>query len=227
MFDEVGEIVNEHVTDTATQDDADCHPQHEIIEVVHRHGCLATPQFCRAEEEPRITPADEDAEDIGEGVPADGEGPELDQHRVEGRIGDDKYRHCEIRFCGTFAPPRSASTSGLAATTPDRHCEAIRCRRRNMTQTSNRFFDEMARLMNDAAGVAQGVRREFDTLLRSQAERILRDLDVVKREEFEAVKEMARLAREEKEALKARIAALEAKPEKLRKKAKSSSQETP
>jgi BMFP domain-containing protein YqiC len=80
-----------------------------------------------------------------------------------------------------------------------------------MTQTSNRFFDEMARLMNDAAGVAQGVRREFDTLFRSQAERILRELDVVPREEFEAVKEMARLAREENEALKARIEALEAK----------------
>jgi len=79
-----------------------------------------------------------------------------------------------------------------------------------MTQTSGRFFDEMARLMNDAAGVAQGVRREFDTLLRNQAERMLRDLDVVKREEFEAVKEMARLAREENEALTARIAALEA-----------------
>ena len=86
-----------------------------------------------------------------------------------------------------------------------------------MTQTSNRFFDEMARLMNDAAGVAQGVRREFDTLFRSQAERILRDLDVVQREEFEAVKEMSRLAREENEALKARIAALEAKAEKPKK----------
>ena len=80
-----------------------------------------------------------------------------------------------------------------------------------MTQTSNRIFDEMARLMNDAAGVAQGVRREFDTLFRGQAERILRDLDVVQREDFEAVKEMARLAREENEALKARIEALEAK----------------
>jgi BMFP domain-containing protein YqiC len=79
-----------------------------------------------------------------------------------------------------------------------------------MTQTSNRFFDEVARLMNDAAGVAQGVRREFDTLMRSQAERIIRDLDLVKREEFEAVKEMARLAREENEALKARVEALEA-----------------
>ena len=80
-----------------------------------------------------------------------------------------------------------------------------------MTQTSNRIFDEMARLMNDAAGVAQGVRREFDSLFRSQAERILRELDVVPREEFEAVREMARLAREENEALKARIEALEAK----------------
>jgi BMFP domain-containing protein YqiC len=80
-----------------------------------------------------------------------------------------------------------------------------------MAQTNNRFFDEVARLMNDAAGVAQGVRREFDTLFRTQAERILNELDVVRREEFEAVKEMARLAREENEALKARIAALEAK----------------
>jgi BMFP domain-containing protein YqiC len=80
-----------------------------------------------------------------------------------------------------------------------------------MTQTNSRIFDEMARLMNDAAGVAQGVRREFDTLFRAQAERILRDLDVVQREDFEAVKEMARLAREENEALRVRIAALEAK----------------
>ena len=80
-----------------------------------------------------------------------------------------------------------------------------------MTQTSGRFFDEIARLMNDAAGVAQGVRREFDTLFKTQAEKWLRDLDLVKREEFEAVKDMARIAREENEALKARIAVLEAK----------------
>jgi len=80
-----------------------------------------------------------------------------------------------------------------------------------MTQTNSRFLDEIARLMNDAAGVAQGVRREFDTLFRTQTDRWLRDLDVVKREEFDAVKDMARLAREENEALKTRIAALEAK----------------
>lgn len=80
-----------------------------------------------------------------------------------------------------------------------------------MTQTTNRFFDEMARLMNDAAGAAQGVRREVETVIRHQLERMLRDLDLVKREEFEVAKDMARLAREENEALKARIAALEAK----------------
>ncbi len=79
-----------------------------------------------------------------------------------------------------------------------------------MVQTTNRFFDEVARLMNDAAGVAQGVRREFETLFKTQAERWLRDLDLVKREEFEAVKDMARIAREENEALKVRVAALEA-----------------
>ena len=80
-----------------------------------------------------------------------------------------------------------------------------------MTQTSNRFFDEIARLMNDAAGAASGVKREVETVVRSQAERILRDLDLVKREKFEAVKDMARLAREENEMLKARIKALEKK----------------
>lgn len=80
-----------------------------------------------------------------------------------------------------------------------------------MVQTTGRLYDEFAKLMNDAVGVAQGVRRELDTVMRAQAERILRELDVVHREEFEAVKEMARLAREENEALKARVAALEAR----------------
>ena len=80
-----------------------------------------------------------------------------------------------------------------------------------MTQTSNRFLDEMARLMNDAAGVADGVRREVQTLVQAQMERILRDMDVVTREEFEAVKEMAAKAREENERLAARLAEVEKK----------------
>src|SRR5215469_2349662 len=106
---------------------------------------------------------------------------------------------------GHFGPCRSKSGSPLS-------CNSSRARRfRKMTQTSNRFFDEIGRLMNDAAGAAQGVKREFDTMWRAQAEKFLRDMDLVKREEFEAVKDMARLAREENEALKARITALEAK----------------
>ena len=80
-----------------------------------------------------------------------------------------------------------------------------------MTQTTSRIFDDFARLMNDAAGVASGVRREAETVMRAQAERILRELDVVTREEFETVKELAAAAREENERLEARLAALEAK----------------
>jgi BMFP domain-containing protein YqiC len=78
-----------------------------------------------------------------------------------------------------------------------------------MTQTSNRFYDQFARLMNDAAGVAQGVRREAGTIVRGQAERVASELDLVKREDFEVVREMARLAREENARLTARIEALE------------------
>ena len=88
-----------------------------------------------------------------------------------------------------------------------------------MTQTNNRFLDEFAKLMTDAAGAAQGMRREFETLMKAQGERILRDMDVVQREEFEAVKEMAAKAREENERLGARIAALEAELAALRGKA--------
>ncbi len=78
-----------------------------------------------------------------------------------------------------------------------------------MTQTSNRIFDELARVMTDAAGAAQGVKREVETLVRAQGERFLRDMDVVSREEFEAVKSMAEKARAENARLETRIAELE------------------
>ena len=80
-----------------------------------------------------------------------------------------------------------------------------------MTQTSNPILDELARMMTDAAGAAQGLKREVVTMARSQGERILREMDVVSREEFEAIKAMAEKARAENEALAARIAALEAR----------------
>jgi BMFP domain-containing protein YqiC len=74
-----------------------------------------------------------------------------------------------------------------------------------------RIFDDMAKLMTDAAGVASGVRREAETAVRTQAERLLAGMNVVSREEFEAVREMAALARDENEALRQKLADLEAK----------------
>jgi BMFP domain-containing protein YqiC len=70
-------------------------------------------------------------------------------------------------------------------------------------------LDEVAKLMTDAAGAAQGVRREVETLMRTQAEKMLDGMDIVKREEFEAVKAMAEKARAENERLAALVAMLE------------------
>jgi BMFP domain-containing protein YqiC len=80
-----------------------------------------------------------------------------------------------------------------------------------MVATNSRFFDELAKLMTNAAGAAQGVRKEVDTLVQGQVERVLNSLDVVKREEFDVVRDMAAKARSENEALAARLAALEEK----------------
>lgn len=80
-----------------------------------------------------------------------------------------------------------------------------------MTQTTNRILDEFAKLMTDAAGAADGIRKEVETVVKSQAERVAQTMDLVKREEFEAVKAMAEKARAENVSLSARIAALEAR----------------
>lgn len=86
-----------------------------------------------------------------------------------------------------------------------------------MTQTNNRLLDEFAKLMTDAAGAAQGMRREMETIMRAQGERLLSSMDLVQREEFEAVKEMAAKAREENAKLAERVATLEAELALLRK----------
>lgn len=78
-------------------------------------------------------------------------------------------------------------------------------------QTRSPFFDDLSRLMTSAAGVAQGARAEAETAFKGFIERWMADNNFVTREEFDAVREMAVLAREENELLKARIAALEAK----------------
>ena len=78
-------------------------------------------------------------------------------------------------------------------------------------QSQNRFFDDLARVASGAVGALGGVRGEIESRLRDQLERVLVGMDLVSREEFEAVKAMAAKAREEQELLQAQIAALEAR----------------
>ena len=78
-------------------------------------------------------------------------------------------------------------------------------------QTRNRFFDDFARLAAGAAGALSGVKSEVEARLREQLERLLAGMDLVDRDEFEAVKAMAAKARAEQESLAARLAALEAR----------------
>ena len=78
-------------------------------------------------------------------------------------------------------------------------------------QTRNKIFDDISQLMTNAMGVAQGAKDEAETAMKGMVDRFLADRDFVTREEFDAVRAMAQKAREENEALKARIEALEAK----------------
>lgn len=84
-----------------------------------------------------------------------------------------------------------------------------------MSNGPNRILDEFAKLVTDAAGAAQGVRREVETAFRAQAERLLNSMEIVQREEFEAVRDMAIKARAENKKLTARIDALEARIQEL------------
>ncbi|WP_179380206.1 accessory factor UbiK family protein [Jannaschia marina] len=77
-------------------------------------------------------------------------------------------------------------------------------------QTRNRIMDDIGQLMTNAMGVAQGAKEEAETAMKSMLDRWMADRDFVTREEFDAVRAMAQKAREENEALKARLDALEA-----------------
>jgi BMFP domain-containing protein YqiC len=76
-----------------------------------------------------------------------------------------------------------------------------------MSQGS-RIFDELGRLMNDAAGVADGMRREIETIVRSQVQRFIADMDLVKREDYDALRELVAAQGDEIATLKKDIAAL-------------------
>src|SRR5580658_408567 len=107
--------------------------------------------------------------------------------------------HLRPKAARATYPARPASSAGALPELPA------------MPQTQSKFFDDLSRLMTDAAGLAEGARREAQTFARTQMERMMAGMDVVKRDEFEAVKEMAARARDENEKLASRIAALEAR----------------
>jgi BMFP domain-containing protein YqiC len=116
--------------------------------------------------------------------------------------------------------PRSRGTrSFLAKVDPRRRLHklfaagilrATSAERSEWVMSQNRVFDDFARLMADASEMAQGVRREAETAMKSQLERLLLAMDVVTREEFEAVKQMAAKARDDNQKLSQKVAALEA-----------------
>jgi len=78
-------------------------------------------------------------------------------------------------------------------------------------QTENRFFDDLTKMMNGAAGTIAGMSREAEASMRERAKEWIGGLDFVSRDEFEAVKAMAAAARDEADVLKARLDALEGK----------------
>ena len=96
-------------------------------------------------------------------------------------------------------PPRTRHITG----------DALSPRTAAMTQTSNRFLDDIARLMTDAAGVAQGVRREVETVFKGQIERLLQEMEIAQQEELDVLRDMVVAAREENEQLAIRMKALE------------------
>jgi BMFP domain-containing protein YqiC len=75
---------------------------------------------------------------------------------------------------------------------------------------SNRIFDDLGRLMNEAAGVADGVRREVETVVKGQANRFVADMDLVRREDFDALRELVQVQGEEIDALRKELALLKA-----------------
>ena len=76
----------------------------------------------------------------------------------------------------------------------------------------NRIFDELGKLMNNAAGLADGVRREIETVVKAQLERLVADMDLVKREDYDALRELVQVQGQELKALKAELAAQKSAP---------------
>ena len=218
VLPEIARLVEQHEAEPAADHDAERDPQQKVVGLGDRHRRLAAPQIRPRHEAARVEPAEQDAGHIGQAIPTDCDRSDLDRDGIDHGVGEDQEFHGGLAAAQMVGTPRPF-TAGRApvkraerrplASGGLRHWRAA-SHSLGMTQTTGRFFDELGKLITDAAGAADGVRKEIESVVRAQAERVLRDLDVVQREDFEAVKAMAQKAREENEALKERIAALEA-----------------
>src|SRR5260370_20200252 len=115
--------------------------------------------------------------------------------------------------------PSRRKSSGTPPAAPQGRTLGVKRKRRSRghrrviaMQSQNRFFDDIARVASGAVGAISGVRGEIESRLRDQLERVLVGMDLVSREEFEAVKAMAAKPRQEHELLPIPIAALAARP---------------
>jgi len=104
--------------------------------------------------------------------------------------------HCRFRLSGQV-DTHALSIKAKAAS-----------RRNKVMNQNNRIFDGLGRVINEAAGVADGVRREVETVVKSQANRFVSDMDLVKREDFDALRELVQVQGEEIDALRKELAAL-------------------
>src|SRR5438034_6815783 len=90
---EIARIVKQHVADAPAQDNAERHPQHEIVIIADGHGYRRGPELLTPDDRARIEPAQEYADDVGERIPADGDRPEANEHRVDCGEGKGVKRH--------------------------------------------------------------------------------------------------------------------------------------
>src|SRR5690606_13939605 len=198
------------IADAAAQDHAQDHPGHQPLKLVAVHRSGAAPEVGPAQGAGGDPPGDGDADQIGHGIPAQREGHAEDGDREDiGRdVGEGDHAGLRASALDAGGGWRSQQTGGLVKPRSGAHIGTATGG--PAMQTRNKFLDDISQLMTNAMGVAQGAKTEAETAMQSLVDRWMAVRDFVTREEFDAVRAMAQKAREENEALKARLDALEA-----------------
>ena len=199
-------LVKQHESKPPSEDDPKDHPGQQFLDLFGTHRWrVARPQRRALDGGNRDPPPDQDARDIGQGIPAQREFHPEDRDRKQlWRDIRKRQTRGHARRCSSLCGEVNLVPRGCAA-----HIEVKQTPEADM-QTRNKVFEDISQLMTNAMGVAQGAKEEAETAMKSMIDRWLADRDFVTREEFDAVRAMAMKAREENEMLKARLDALEA-----------------